>query len=251
MKKLSVGVIGIPIQLEKKHSITKESFSPGLTDSLRLKTKQFIEKMSKEKNLEIDVLDLGELVDSEHVLSEKEKLIGIPKKRLDELAQRLKQRIKDMDLVIFYGGVHTAAYLLYHLPGRVERYDIHDDDYEVDMPFHTSYFKHAIELKKPSQISNHDLMDRILVDETEASGSIFDIDVDYLSPSVYCQLREEDVKNNFQKIKKDICKAKPKIIGFFEFQTLDGTSEGYKRLLSLVWEGIKAIRGITERSPLA
>lgn len=242
MKKLSIGIIGIPIQLEKKHNITKEFFSPGFTDSLRLNTKDFIKKKSKEKNLEINVLDLGELIDSEHVLSKIDKLIGIPKTRLDELARRLKQTIKDLDLVILYGGVHTGAYLLYHLPGRVERYDIHDDDYEVDIPFHTNYFRYAIELKKTSQISNHDLMDRILVDETEASGSIFDIDVDYLSPSVYCQLREEDVKNNFQKIKEDIRKAKPRIIGFFEFQTLDGTSEGYERLLSLVWEGVKAIK---------
>jgi len=243
MKKLSIGIIGIPIQLEKKHNITKEFFSSGLTDPLRLGTKEFIEKMSKEKNLEISVLDLGELVDSEHVLSEKGKLIGIPKSRLDELAQRLKQTTKNLDLVIVYGGVHTAAYLLYHLPGRIERYDIHEDDYEVDIPFHTSYFRHVTKLKKLSQISKHDLMDKILVDETEASGNIFDIDVDYLSPSVYCQLREEDVKDNLQKIKQDIRKARPKIIGFFEFQTLDGSSEGYERLLSLVWEGVKAIKG--------
>lgn len=242
MKKLSIGIVGIPIQLEKKHNIKKEFFSPGLTDPLRLGTKEFIEKMSKERNLEIDVLDLGELIDSKKVLSEKDKLIGIPKTRLDELAQRLKQSIKDLDLVILYGGVHTGAYILYHFPGRVERYDIHDDDHEVDIPFHTSYFRHTIELKKPSQVSNHDLMDRILADETEASGSIFDIDVDYMSPSVYCQLREEDVKNNFQKIKEDIKRAKPRIIGFFEFQTLDGTPEGNERLLSLVWESVKAIK---------
>ncbi len=242
MKKLTIGIIGIPIQLEKKHNITKEFFSSGLTDSLRLGTKKYIERKSKEKALKIDVLDLDELIDSENVLSEKDELIGIPKTRLDELAQELKQRIKDIDLVILYGGVHTAAYLLYHLPGRVERYDVHDDDYEVVIPFHTSYFRHVVALKKSSEVSNHDLMDRILVDETGASGSIFDIDVDYLSPSVYCQLREEDVKNNFQKIKEDIRKAKPRIIGFFEFQTLDGSREGYERLLSLVWEGVKAIK---------
>ena len=241
MKKLSIGIVGIPIQLEKKHVTIKEFFSPGLTDSLRLGTKNFIEKKSKEKNLEINVLDLGELIDSERSLSEKDKLIGIPKSRLDELAQELKQTIKSLDLVILFGGIHTGAYLLYHLPGRVERYDIHDD-YEVGILFHTSYFRHAIELKKPSQVSNHDLMDRILVDEIEASGSIFDIDVDYLSPSVYCQLREEDVKNNFQKIKEGIRKAKPRIIGIFEFQNLDRTSEGYERLLSLSWESVKAIK---------
>lgn len=242
MKKLSIGIIGIPIQLEKKYNITKEFFSPGLTDSLRSSTKKFIEKKNKERGLEIDILDLGELVDSENISSKKGKLIGIPKTKLDKLAPSLEQRIKDVDLVILYGGVHTAAYLLYHLPGRVERYDIHDDDYEVDIPFHTSYFRHVVALKKPSQISNHDLVDRILVDETEASGSIFDIDVDYLSPSIYCQLREEDVKNNLQKIKEDIRKAKPRIIGFFEFQTLDGSNEGHERLLSLAWEGVKAIK---------
>jgi len=240
--KLSIGIIGIPIQLEKKKNLTKEFFSPGLTDYLRLNTKKFIEKNSKERNLEMNVLDLGELVDSEHTLSEKNKLTGISRTRLDDLAQRLKQTIKNLDLVILYGGVHTGAYILYHLPGIVERYDIHDDDHEVDIPFHTSYFRHATKLKKTSQISNHNLMDRILVDGAEASGSIFDIDVDYLSPSVYCQLREEDVKNNLQKIKEDIHKAKPKIIGFFEFQTLDVSSEGYERLLSLVWEGVKAIK---------
>jgi len=245
--KLSIGIIGIPIQLEKKNNITKEFFSPGLTDPLRLDTKKFIEKKSKEKNLEIDVLDLGELVDSENVLSKKDKLIGIPKTRLDELARRLKQTMKNLDLVIVYGGVHTGAYILYHLSGKVERFDIHDDDYDVDIPFHTSYFRYAIKLKKPSQISNHSLVDRILVDETKASGTIFDIDVDYLSPSVYCQLKEKDVKENFQKMKEDIRKAKPRIIGFFEFQTLDGSPEGYERLLSLVWEGIK---GLTEQSPL-
>lgn len=243
MNKLSIGIIGIPIQLEKKNNITKEFFSPGLTDPLRSGTKEFIKRMNKERNLEIDVLDLGELVDPENISSKKGKLIGIPKTKLDKLAPLLEQRIKDVDLIIVYGGAHTAAYLLYHLPGRVERYDIHDDDYEVDIPFHTSYFRHVIALKKPSQVSNHDLMDRILVDKTEASGSIFDIDVDYLSPSVYCQLREEDVKNNFQKIKEDIRKAKPRIIGFFEFQTLDRSNEGYERLLSLVWEGVKAIKG--------
>jgi len=241
MKRLSIGIIGIPIQLEKKKNIIKEFFSPGLTDYLRLNTKKFIEKFFRESNLEISVLDLGELIDSEYALSEKDKLIGISKERLNKLAQRLKQKIKDLDLVILYGGVHTGAYVLYNLPGRVERYDIHADDCEVDIPFHTSYFRHAKELKKLSQISNHDLIDKILVNETEASGSIFDIDVDYLSPSVYCQLREEDVKNNFQKIKEDIHRAKPKIIGFFEFQNLDGSSEGYERLLSLVLEGVNTI----------
>ena len=238
MKKLSIGIVGIPIQLEKKHVTIKEFFSPGLTDSLRLGTKNFIEKKSKEKNLEINVLDLGELIDSERSLSEKDKLIGIPKSRLDKLARKLKQMIEDLDLVIVYGGVHTAAYLLYHLPGRVERYDIHDDDYEVNFPFHTSYLRHAIRLKKSSQISSHDLMDSILLDETEASGNIFDIDADYLCPSVYCQLKKEDVKNNLQKIKKDIRKAKPKIIGFFEFQSLDKTE--HKKILEIVWCGIEA-----------
>jgi hypothetical protein len=242
MKKLRIGIIGIPIQLEKKKNITKEFFSPGLTDYLRLNTKEFVEKKSKKENLEINVLDLGELIDSNHDLSKKDNLIGISKTILDGLAQRLKQSIKDLDFVILYGGIHTSAYILYHLPGTVERYDIHDDDYEVDFPFHTSYFRHATELKPLSQISNHDLMDKILLNETEASGNIFDVDVDYLSPSVYCQLREEDVKNNFQRIKEDIHKAKPKIIGFFEFQNLDGSSEGYERLLSLIWEGINTIK---------
>ena len=251
MKKLLIGVIGVPIQLEKKRNSTKEFFSPGLTDSLRLGTKKFIEKMSKEKNLEIDVLDLGELIDLENVLSEKDRLIGIPKSRLDELAQKLKKMIKDLDLVIVYGGIHTGAYLLYHLPGKIERYDIHNDNYEVDIPFHTSYFRHATGLKKPSEVSNHDLMDKILSDETEACGSIFDIDIDYLSPSVYCQLKEEDVKNNFQKIKEDIRKAKPRIIGFFEFQNLDGTAKGQEKLLSLAWEGVKTIKHSTEQSPSA
>jgi len=237
MKKLLIGVIGIPIQLEKKHNSTKEFFSPGLTDHLRVSTKEFIEKGNKEKNLKIEVLDLGELVNLENVLSKKDKLIGIPKSKLDELARKLKQTIKDLDLVIVYGGVHTAAYLLYHLPGRVERYDIHDDDYEVNFPFHTSYLRHAIRLKKSSQISNHDLMGSILLDETEASGNIFDIDADYLCPSVYCQLRKEDVKNNLKKIKKDIRKAKPKIIGFFELQSLDKTE--HKKILEIVWCGIK------------
>jgi hypothetical protein len=80
------------------------------------------------------------------------------------------------------------------------------------------------------------------LNETEAFGNIFDIDVDYLSPSIYCQLKEEDIKNNLQKIKENIRKAKPKIIGFFEFQNLDGSSEGYERLLSLIWEGINTIK---------
>lgn len=243
MKKVTVGIIGVPIQLEKKKNITKEFFSPGLTDYLRLNTKEFIEKKSKEKKLEINVLDLGELIDSEHDLSKKKNnLIGISKARLDDLAQRLKQSIKDLDFIIVYGGVHTSAYVLYHLPGIVERYDIHDDDYEVDFPFHTSYFRYATGLKPSSQISNHGLMDKILLNETEASGNIFDIDIDYLSPSIYCQLREEDIKNNYQKIKEDIHKAKPKIIGFFEFQNLDGSPEGHERLLSLVWEGINTIK---------
>jgi hypothetical protein len=242
MKKLSIGIIGIPIKLEKNKNIIKEFFSPGLTDYLRLNTKKFIEKNSKEKNIEINALDLGELLDSEYILSERDELIGISKTKLDELAQRLKQMIKDLDFVILYGGIHTGAYVLYHLPGRVERYDIHDDDNEVDIPFHTSYFRYVKELKPLSQISNHDLIDKILVNEAEASGNIFDIDVDYLSPSIYCQLKEEDIKNNFQKIKEDIRKTKPKIIGFFEFQNLDGSSEGYERLLSLVWEGVNTIK---------
>ena len=242
MKKLSIGIVGIPIQLEKKHNIIKEFFCLGLTDFLRLKTKKFIEGKSGEMGLEINILDLGELANSEKVLSKKDTLTGISKSSLDRLAQNLKQTVKDVDIVIIYGGVHTAAYPLYHLPGRVERYDIHDDDHEIGFPFHTSYFRHASELKKSSQISNHSLMDKILVDETEASGNIFDIDTDYLSPSVYCQLREEDVKNNLQKIKEDIRKAKPSIIGFFEFQAIDITSEGFESLLSLVWEGVKAIK---------
>lgn len=232
---MRIGIVGIPIRLKKEQNITKEFFSPGFTDSLRLNTKKFIE----EKSPEIDVLDLGEIIDEKNALSKKDEIIGILKSRLDELAQELKQKIKDFDLVIVYGGVHTAAYLLYHLPGKVERYDIHDDDHEVDIPIYTSYFRHATKLKKPSQISNHSLIDKILLDDTEASGNIFDIDVDYLSPSVYCQLKEEDIKKNFKKIKQDIKKAKPNIIGFFEFQTLDKTTEGYKRLLSLIWERIQ------------
>jgi len=249
MKKISIGIIGIPIQLEKKYNTTKEFFSPGLTDPLRLDTKKCIKEKSKKENVKIDIVDLGELTD-ERTTSEGN-LTGIPKSSLDELAQELKQITKDIDLLIVYGGVHTAAYLLYHLPGRVERYDIHDDDYEVNIPFHTSYLRHVIELKKSSQISNHNLIDKILVDETEASGSIFDIDADYLNPSIYCQLRDEDVKNNLEKIKQDIRKAKPRIIGFFEFQTLDESTKIYERLLSLVWEGIKAIKETTEQFPLA
>jgi len=235
---MKIGIIGIPIQVEKRSNIIKEFFSPGLTDTLRSGTKKFIE----EKNLKINVLDFGELVDSEDVLLKKDKIIGISQRGLNGMARKLKQKIEDIDLLIVYGGVHTAAYPLYHLSGRVERYDIHADNSDLDIPFHTSYFKHAAKLKPSSQISNHDLMDRILVNETDASGSIFDIDIDYLSPSVYCQLREEDVKNNFQKIKEDIRRAKPKVIGFFEFQTLDGSPEGYERLLSLVWESVKQLR---------
>jgi hypothetical protein len=242
---LSIGIVGIPITIEKSHGILKEFFVSGLTNSLRETTKKFIEKNLKKENIQATVVDLGELMDKKNSFLEEKGLIGIPKPRLDELAQELKERIKNVDFVVVLGGVHTGAYLLYHLPGRVERFDLHDDDNKLGIPFHTSYLRQASELKSSLQILNHgwpDLLDGILDDEPvdEPPGKIFDIDVDYYTSTEYCKLTEERIKKHVQRIKSRIKKAKPKVIGFFEFQTLDGSSEGRERLLSLIWEGVKA-----------
>jgi hypothetical protein len=253
---LSIGIVGIPIQLEKSHGILREFFVTGLTDSLRASAKGFIEENLKREEIQATIVDLGELISEKNYSSENDRLIGIPKTRLDELAQEFEERIKNVDFVVVFGGVHTGAYLLYHLPGRVERFDLHDDDDKLEVPFHTSYLRHASELKDSLQVLNHswpDLLDGILDDEpvNEPPGKIFDIDVDYYTSTEYCKLTEERIKKHVQRIKSRIEKAKPKVIGFFEFQTLDGSSEGRERLLSLIWEGVKAnitkIPGIHEK----
>lgn len=234
--------MGIPIQLEKSHGILKEFFAPGLTDQLRKTTKEFIEKNLKEKKIQANVTDLGEILSKEDHFSKDNELIGISKSCLDGLAKELKRRIKGMDFLIVYGGIHTGAYLLYHLPGKVERFDFHEDDNDISIPFHTSYMKYANSLKDSSQVSTHswtDLLDGVLDAKPVGKpiGKIFDIDVDYYTSTEYCKIKGDDEEHNFNRIISAVQKAKPVVIGLFEFQRLD--KSGYKKMLEIVWSGIR------------
>jgi hypothetical protein len=245
MNKLSVGIVGIPIHLEKNHGILKESFFFGLTNHLRSNTEKYIKQKAKEEKIQLEVRDLGELVDTNSNLQKNNNIIGISKISLDGLSRGLKKKIESVDFLIVYGDAHTGAYLLYHLPGGVERFDIHDDDNEVEIPFHTSYMRFATEIKPISQVSNHgwdDLLDGILESNSskDFQSSVFDVDIDYFTSTEYCKLTKEKIEEQIQKIKSTIRRAKPKVIGFFEYQTLDGSLEGQQRLLDIVWEGVKA-----------
>jgi len=236
--RLTVGIIGIPIQLERKHNKSTESFAPGLTDHLRSKTKEFIERKSKEVKIKADVQDLGELFDNNDNLSSDGELTGISKSCLDRLAEELKRKMKGINFLIVFGGIHTGAYLLYHLPGEVERFDLHEDDNDINIPFHTSYMKYATILKNPSQIFNHDWTDILETRlEDEPVGKLFDIDIDYYVSTEYCKFKKADEKQNFNRIISAIQKTKPRVIGLFEFQKLDKTE--YKKMLEIVWNGIK------------
>lgn len=238
--RLTVGIIGIPIRLERKHNKSTESFAPGLTDYLRSKTKEFIERKSKKGKIKRDVQDLGELFDTNDNLSSDGELTGIPKSCLDRLAEELKRRMKGIDFLIVFGGIHTGAYLLYHLPGEVERFDLHEDDNDIDIPFHTSYMKYATILKNPSQISNHDWTDILgtrLGDEP--IGKLFDIDIDYCVSTEYCKFKKADEEQNFNRIISTIQKTKPKVIGLFESQIVDKIRHG--KIMEIVWNGINYI----------
>jgi hypothetical protein len=243
--KLKIGVIGIPISLEKKGGIIKEYFKPGFTDELRKKIIEFISLNSQKNGIKVSITDLKELLaKNDDLYSKKNNLIGISKNSLDKLVEELKEKIRGLDFVVILGGVHTGAYLLYHFSENVERYDIHDDDDETDLIFNTSYMKHALNLKKPIQISNHgwqDLLEGIFeVKNLGTSGKIFDIDIDYYASTKYCKMSKEKMDSNFQNIISAIRRGKPKILGLFEYQTLDRSEEGYEKLQNLVWEGILA-----------
>ncbi len=243
-KKLTVGIIGIPIQLERKHNKLKEFFAHGLTDYLRSKTKEFIKRKSKEGKVQIDAQDLGELFDTNDNLSSDGELTGISKSCLDKLAEDLKKKMKGIDFLIVLGGIHTGAYLLYHLPGEVERFDLHEDDDDINIPFHTSYMKYVTILKNPSQISNHDWTDILGTNlEDEAGGKLFDIDIDYYVSTEYCKFKKADKEQNFNRIISAIQKTKPKVIGLFECQTMDKIE--YKKMLEILWNGIK-VRDVFE-----
>jgi len=240
-----MGIIGIPILLERKNNTIREFFKPGLTDNLRKKIIEFVSSNGQKNGIQVDILDLKELVDENNdSYFKKDDLIGISRISLDNLAEEFKKRINGLDFVVVIGGIHTGAYLLYHLAEKVERYDLHEDNNNIDLIFHTSYMKHAIELKKSLHISNHgwqDLLDGIFgVNVMGTPGRIFDIDVDYYTSTEYCRMTEERMKTNFQNIILTIRKAKPKILGIFEYQTLDGSQDGYERLQTLVLEGIKS-----------
>ena len=240
--KLSIGIVGIPIKL-KENEILEEFFSLGLTDDLRLKTKRFLESKSKKERIQVEVKDLTELMGNEEKTESKEfKLIGISKKCLDELTKEFKRKIKEFDLVIVYGGVHTAAYLLYSLPGKVERFDLHSDNQELEIPFHTSYMNFV--KKDKSQITKHewtDLFDGIFDEKPEkkSRAEIFDIDVDYFSPTRYCKLTQESIEKQVERIKSKIRESRPKVIGIFETQNLIKKKD-FERVTNLIWEGVKA-----------
>jgi hypothetical protein len=241
--KLKIGVIGIPIVLENKNGIIKEYFKPGFTNELRAKLIEFISSNSKKNGIKVDISDLKELIDeSNNSYLKKDNLIGISKNSLDKLAEELKENIEGFDFIVVLGGIHTGAYLLYHFSEKVERYDIHEDDNEIDLIFHTSYMKHAIELNQSIEISNHgwqDLLEGIFEIKTIVKpGRIFDIDVDYYASTEYCKMPKEKMDSNFQNIISAIRRGKPKILGLFEYQTLDGSEDGYEKLQNLVWEGI-------------
>ena len=238
---MKVGIIGIPIVLEKKNNKIREYFEPGYTDELRLKLIEFISSNSQKNGFKIDLSDLKELIDENNDSYSENNLIGIPKNSLDKLTEELKEIIKRFDFVAVIGGIHTGAYLLYHFSENVERYDIHEDDNEIDFIFHTSYMKHV---NKSIQIFNHDWQDLLegILDFKDMGelGKIFDIDVDYYASTKYCKLSDEKMNSNFQNIISAIRRAEPKILGIFEYQTLDGTEGGFERIKTLVWEGILA-----------
>jgi hypothetical protein len=243
VRKLKMGIIGIPIIVGKKNNKTREFFKSGLTDGLRTRIIEFVSSNCQKNGIRVDILDLKELVDeSKDSCFELDDLAGISRTSLDNLAEEFKKRINGLDFVTVIGGIHTGAYLLYHLTENVERYDIHEDNNDIDLIFHTSYMKHAIELKKSLHISNHgwqDLLgDIFVIKSIENLGKIFDIDVDYYTSTEYCRMTEERTTTNFQNVVLAIRKAKPKILGIFEYQTLDGSKDGYERLQTLVWEGI-------------
>jgi len=240
--KLKIGIIGVPIILEKKNNTIREYFEPGYTDELRAKLIEFISSNSQKNGIKVDISDLKELIDESNDSYSENNLIGISKNSLDKLVEKLKERIKGFDFVAIVGGIHTGAYLLYHFSEKVERYDIHEDDNEINLVFHTSYMKYVIELNQSIEISNHgwqDLLEGIIdVNVIEKPGKIFDIDVDYYATTEYCKLSEEKTDSNFQNIISNIRRAKPRILGIFEYQTLDKSESGYEKLQNLVWEGI-------------
>jgi len=242
-KELKIGIIGIPIQLEKKQKRLSEFFKPGLTDFLRAKTKKFIQTKIKGENILIKILDLGELFDKKYKLASDGELVGISKSCLDKLVEELKRKMEGIDFLIVYGGAHTGGYLLYNLPGKIERFDLHEDDDNINIPFHTSYMNYVSTIKDHSDLSNHNLpglldeiFDRSSVDANV--GRIFDIDIDYYNSTEYCKLKKEDEERNFNRIISAIKKAKPKVIGLFEFQRLNKNE--YEKMLEIVWQGIKA-----------
>jgi len=254
-KKISVGVVGIPVDMIKFDGYYY--FNKGLTEQLRVGTQNSIEKRSKQEGLIVDVTDLGELVDSEY---QKRRAGCIPRRVFDELSQHFKEIADDFDFLLVYGGVHNAAYVLYHLKGRVDRYDIHDDAGRNNFIGQGSYMRHAVYLpnriKHFCQVSHHgeyEILDerrwgnlgstRIGLPTEVASGKIFDIDVDYYTHTGFHLGQSIDIHEERRRvagIKQAIRSARPRVIGIFEYQRLDASPIGYRRILDFAWEGTLA-----------
>jgi len=253
-KKFSVCIVGIPIDMFKFDEYYY--FKKNLTSQLRLGTKNSIEKRSKQQGLIVEVTDLGELVDSEY---QKRKSRYIPRRVFDNLAQNFKEIVDDFDFILVYGGVHNAAYVLYHLKDRVERYDIHDDAGRNNFIGQGSYMRYAVYLPnriKHCQVSHHgeyEILDerrwgdlgstRTGLPTEVASGKIFDIDVDYYTHTGFHLGQSIDINEERRRvagIKQAIRNARPRVIGIFEYQRLDASLRGYRRILDFAWEGTLA-----------
>ena len=209
-----------------------EAFVPGTTDWLRekvaLRLQESVELL--QRNVSVGVEDAGEFF-----FPSPQRFVGktgFAEEEMLSLAREFAEKAKGFDLVLLLGGDHAGGLLLYSLPGAVARFDQHSDACATPQKCgnevsRNNYVCAAVRsgLKREGEIIGVGVREGQACYPLAAHAkncSVFDIDLDVLSPQYGVQTEYNKGKLSPQDIVGAIRSNRPKAIGIFEVVKGDG-----------------------------
>jgi len=228
-KPIKVGLIEIPISTLEEYSGEGEDYLkyPIISWARTGELRSNLEKRLKSSfgasiNMKNYVLDVSYRGKTENSL-------------FQEMGKNFKKKAEEYDLTLSFGENHSAAYLLYFLPGKVLRIDCHGDAFVSEnmkkydpLLNYATYMYHV----KKNKIKNTKLIDNlgikypptignsIKANELAKNYSILDIDLDAFEKKYHFQWIHDNSNVKVTNL-RDVLTENINQIGIFEYRQED------------------------------
>ncbi|MCK4327360.1 MAG: hypothetical protein KAW41_02685 [Candidatus Diapherotrites archaeon] len=266
-KELRVAVVGLP----SYHYVCEHIHgyhAPGLMPIEEIK--KTIEKTGDELGASVKVetyTEFPKLLDYDYDCDEGWR--NKHNKQYDDIGLRLKALVKDHDFVFLMGSHHDAAYPVYHLEGKVLRFDAHYDEGWGRTLEHHTYVRHAKNngLKTDDEVKTFGpelLGETIRVKDPEGGfmraaepaamaalekdiakqkdANIIDVDLDCFSRADYGRIGTYPTRSFLllESVEKATQKCKPKFLVVSEYHAEDDKGKGLEIMQFLARRGVLA-----------